>query len=801
MKTIACWAMNIPDRWFRKIPIALIAALPLSAWAGDPAATRLGQGINSYNVRDFGGVIQQLRGVQQQIPKLSDYVTYYLASSELQTGDIEGAVRDLAAYRASPIGSSPLAGKISLLHARALLDRRQPASNTSALDILQSDYKLLPQPDGDFALALAYEAQGEKLQAAVTYSKVYYAYPNTDLAAQSWSAMERLRPVLGRDLPFAPAKQQLERCQKWLDARQFSKARAEYEALATALPEPDRDDARVGIGVADFLSGDYNSSFRYLNGLKAAPPETDAKRLYYLMESAKSVGDDTALMDAVKQLTQHHGESTWRLKALISAGNRYVTTGDRDKYEPLFKAASDSFPDDDSTAACHWKITWDAYLADKADRFDLLREQVDRYPDDSRASTALYFLGRIAEKAGKYAEARAYYERVSAQFPHYFYGTMARQRLTGSKASGADPDPAVVSWLDNVEWPEHRDFTATEPNAATRLRIDRARLLMLAGLPDAADAELRFGAKSEGEQPHLLAMELARSMPSPFHALRIMKSFIGDYLSIPFENAPLKFWQLLFPLPYRDEVVRSAKTHDLDPYSVAALIRQETEFNPGAHSHANAYGLMQLVPATGRMVGRQQGIIVRSSRTLLDPSINIQLGTQYLRSQLNLWSGDWVQTLAAYNAGPSRVRNWTSGSNFREPAEFVENIPFNETREYVQAVLRNAEMYRTIYGEKHPGAPDVKDLSDIPPVNLANLPAAARTPGGGVRTTSARVPARSTVASRSASRKRGAAKRTLAAKTLPGKKRGGTGSASAGRKTVNAKRTPTHRKPQQGKPA
>jgi soluble lytic murein transglycosylase len=227
-------------------------------------------------------------------------------------------------------------------------------------------------------------------------------------------------------------------------------------------------------------------------------------------------------------------------------------------------------------------------------------------------------------------------------------------------------------------------------------------------------------------------------MPSPFHALRIMKSFIGDYLSIPFDRAPLKFWQMLFPLPYRDDVVRNASSRNIDPYSVAALIRQETEFNPDAHSPANAWGLMQLIPATGRLMGRQQGIQVSSTRTLLNPSINIQLGTQYLRSQLDHWNGDWAETLAAYNAGPGRVREWLSWGNYREPAEFVESIPFNETREYVQAVLRNAEMYRTIYGERHPAMPDVKEVSDIPPVNLSALPVAARTPGGGhVRTVAA----------------------------------------------------------------
>jgi soluble lytic murein transglycosylase len=786
MKTIAYWGMIIPDpwfknrfrNWFRNAAIAALAVLRIAdpLRAADASENRLGQGINAYNLHDYNGAIQHLRGLQ--LPKLSDYVAYYLASAEMQTGDNDAAARDLTLYRAHPIASTPLGGKLALITARALLERHVASANAQALEILQTDYRMLPQPDGDLTLAMAYETQGEKLQAALSYVKVYYGSPNTDAAARAWDAMTRLKAEIGKDFPSAPPRQQLDRCQKWLDARQYANAKQEYAALAQSLPEPERDEARVGLGAVEFLSGETAAPLKYLRDLKVARSQADAQRLYYIAEISKKMGDDAEMMNSVKLLNERYGPSVWRLKALVSAGNRYVATGDKERYAPLFKAASDSFPADISTAYCHWKITWDAYLGDKADRVDLLREQIERYPADSRTGTALYFLGRVQEKQGKPAEARAYYERVSAQFPHYFYGTLARERLADAKIASLKPDETTLSWLNDVAWPEHRDFTSTEPNAATRLRIDRARILMAAGLADVADAELRFGAKTETEQPHLLALELARSMPSPFQSLRIMKSFIADYLAIPFESAPLQFWQMLFPLPYKEDVVHNAKERGLDPYSVAALIRQETEFNPDAHSPANAYGLMQLVLPTGKTMGRAIGVPVTSSRSLMNPSVNIQLGTEYLKGQLSSWDGDWTRTLAAYNAGPSRVRGWLSASNFREPAEFVESIPFNETREYVQAVMRNAEMYRTIYGEKHPGAREVKEMSELPRVNLASLPVAARTPGGGVRTTTAT----KSVASRSkkgasakpaVNSKRAPAKKSEAAKKAPPKKKKG----------------------------
>jgi soluble lytic murein transglycosylase len=176
-----------------------------------------------------------------------------------------------------------------------------------------------------------------------------------------------------------------------------------------------------------------------------------------------------------------------------------------------------------------------------------------------------------------------------------------------------------------------------------------------------------------------------------------MKSLAPDYLGIPFDQMPRRFWELLFPLPYKKDLIRNAKLQNLDPYIVAGLIRQESEFNPGAISHKSAYGLTQIVPATGRQLARRNGVRRFRTSTLLQPAVNLRLGSHYLRTMLDEWNGKWEETLASYNAGKSHVVEWRTWDSFQEPAEFVENIPFTETREYVQAVLRNATIYRRLY--------------------------------------------------------------------------------------------------------
>jgi soluble lytic murein transglycosylase len=170
-----------------------------------------------------------------------------------------------------------------------------------------------------------------------------------------------------------------------------------------------------------------------------------------------------------------------------------------------------------------------------------------------------------------------------------------------------------------------------------------------------------------------------------------------DYLSLPLESAPRRFWELLFPLPYRGELFQAAQARQLDPYTLAGLIRQESEFNPEAISRARALGLTQVVPATGRIHARQAGVARFNSRILLQPGPNLRIGSTILKSMLDSNGGQWEQTLAAYNAGPNRVTEWLTWYKYREPAEFVEAIPFTETRDYVQAVLRNADLYRRLY--------------------------------------------------------------------------------------------------------
>jgi soluble lytic murein transglycosylase len=675
----------------RRSRIQRIAAAHPSDQTG--ALARFALGVTSLEQKDYERAVMDLKVALPRLPKLQDYTAYYLASAQLQQKQYSGSAASLARFRELPV-PSPLQARATVLEAKALAES---GSAQQAVQMIREKYQNLPQPDTDFTLATAYQAAADRVNAAIYYQRVYYEYPNSDLAATASAALIDLRNAMGPEYPAAAGGLRLERADKWLASGDYSRARQEYTTLVTELSGLERDQARVRMGATDFMRGETAAPYRYLQSLDLPSSEADAERFYYLAECQRRNKDDDDLLDTLKRFEKKYAKSPWRLKALFSAANHFLVINRPQVFEALYKSVYEDFPSHSLASYCHWKVAWGAYLRRRDDARERMREHLEKYPTDVRASGALYFLGRLGESAKDFAASRAYYEKIVDVFPNYYYSVLARQRLADAQIVAATPAPKVVEFLGTIQFSERKESPSLEASPATKLRIERARLLETAGFSDFAEPELRFGARNDG-QALLLAMELARSATAPHMSLHYMKTLAPDYLATPFERMPRRFWELLFPMPYQRDLVANARLQNLDPYMVAALIRQESEFNPSAVSHKSAYGLTQIMPATGRQLARRTGVRRFRKSMLLQPATNLKLGSKYLRSMLDEWGGKWEETLASYNAGKSRVDEWLSWDVYREPAEFVETIPFTETRDYVQAVLRNAAMYRRLYG-------------------------------------------------------------------------------------------------------
>jgi len=664
----------------------------VAGWAAahpdDGALAQLALGVVSYEQQDYPGAIAALERARPKLPQIADYSAYYLAAARVESNDLASVASDLVpAHSYEPV--SPLLGKSWLLEARALKDSR-PAE---AVRLLREHYSELPQPDADLALADCYQAAGELAHAADFYQRVYFQYVSGDAALRSAAALAALKDTLGRAYPAPLPQQILRRADRLLETRAYAAAQAEYQGMLDQSIGLERDQARVRMGAADYLGSNAAAAYTYLDNLALAESEADAERLYYIGECARRLNKDDRMLAAVRQLGEKYPHSLWRLKVLISAANRFLLVNRPDDFLPLYKTAYRDFPADPAAGLCHWKVAFQAYLRASADAGDLLREHLRDYPAHPTAAAALYFLARLAEQQGDLPTAHACYARLAEGYRNYYYGILARQRLARTGVANAVA-AATPGFLAALPLPEARPVPA-DPTPATTVRIERARLLRAAGLNDLAEAELRFGARTDG-QPALLAMEIASTADAPHQGLRAMKMLNPDYLALPPDGAPRKFWELLFPLPYRGALFAESRARALDPYVVAGIIRQESEFDPEAVSSAKAYGLTQVRPGTGRLLARKAGIRQFSTPLLFQPAANLKLGTTELREMLDQNGGNLEQALAAYNAGPNRVAEWITWNHYREPAEFVETIPFTETRDYVQAVLRNAEIYRRL---------------------------------------------------------------------------------------------------------
>ena len=232
------------------------------------------------------------------------------------------------------------------------------------------------------------------------------------------------------------------------------------------------------------------------------------------------------MLAAIGKMAKQYPSSPWRLKAMLAAANRFLVANQPESYEPLYRACYESFPLEPEAGYWHWKATWVAYLHRRKDAGEMLREQVVRYPGSTNTSSALYYLGRLAEGAKDYRAARAYYDKIAERYPGFYYGILAKERLMQAALARAVPGDSATAFLKTIAFAPSAAPESYTPTPATTRRIERFRMLSEAGLTKLAEAELRFGAITDG-QPHLLAMELATAAEEPHRGLRSMKSLVA----------------------------------------------------------------------------------------------------------------------------------------------------------------------------------------------------------------------------------------------------------------------------------
>ena len=638
--------------------------------------------------RDYARAIDPLNRAKVHAGDLGDYVAYYLGTSYLQTGRTAEALATLADFaKAHP--DSLLVRDAQVRYADALLLEGQAAEAATLLEQVRGPVR----SDLELALGRAYAASGQTTKAADTLENIYYTMPASIEADAAYAELKKL--------PSAPpptVTQRKTRADGLMNRRRYADAAEEYRTLANEVSSNDRPPIQVTLAEALHRSGKNRDAKQILALLGGVGGEVNAHRLYLLGQVAWAANDNDNFYRTVDELRQAGPASPWLEQALLSAANLHLVHHEYDQALDTFREAQERFPDGARASYVHWKAAWLTLRQGRNEEAKkAFEEQIALYPSGAETPAALYWRARLAEEDNQPLMARAFYQKISDRYRNFYYAELARQRMKHLPAAGDTTTQYAL--LDRVPPLDSSGKVTDSEPPPDELHVQKAQLLGNGGLVDFAVRELQAAAAADGGGWG--PAETAQLYDETGHydqAIEVMKHSAPNYFALDIPDLPRKYWQALFPKAYWSDLKRSAAANGLDPYLVASLIRQESEFNPNAVSRANAVGLMQLLPKTGKAVAKQVKMKRYTASQLYTPAVNLQLGTRYFRGMVDRFGGSFEYALAAYNAGSDRVEDWLSQGKYRDPQEFVESIPFTETREYVQAILRNASVYKQLYG-------------------------------------------------------------------------------------------------------
>ena len=637
---------------------------------------------------DYTKAIDPLNRAKPRAGDLGDYVAYYLGSSYLQTGRSAEAVATLADF-SEKFPDSLLTKDAHVVYAGALIaEGRGP----DAVALLEKD-RVPQRADVELGLGRAYAANGQTANAISALRNVYYRLPTS---AEADTANTELHKLTGAGVTPVSFADRRTRADLFAKGRRFSDAATEYRDLLDEVSAEDRPSIQLALANALQKTGRNKDAKQILASTPDSSPEIAAQRLFLLGEVARATDDDSEFLRLQALLRQSAAGSPWLEQSLLATGNMYLLRRDYDHAIDAYRELQQRFPNGARASYAHWKVAW---LSLRQGRNDEAKQQFEQqialYPASNEVPAALYWRARLAEEDHEAAKARAYYQKVSDRFRNYYYAELARQRLKVLPATG---DPMQYALLDRVPPLNLAGKVTTGDPPSDDLHVQKARLLENGGLVDFAVREIQaVAAEQDGNWVLAETARLYQDSGRYDRAIEVMKRGVPNYFAVDVPELPRTYWEALFPKAYWGDLKRFSTQNELDPYLVASLIRQESEFNPNAISHANAVGLMQLLPVTGKKVAKEVNLHHFSASQLYTPTVNLQLGTRYFKSMVDKF-GSFEYALAAYNAGSDRVQDWLAAGKYRDPQEFVESIPFTETREYVQAILRNANVYKQLYG-------------------------------------------------------------------------------------------------------
>ncbi len=518
-------------------------------------------------------------------------------------------------------------------------------------------------------------------------------------------------------------------------------------------------------GLVDFYAGAnypdvYGAAIRAFDRFLASEPAVNADgAIYYKAAALQALNEYEAALETLDVLISGYPESEWLARAWLEKGATLAGMGASDSAVKVYQDLAAFFPEDDLAPvalrrAARLREVEEAYL-EAAELYQNLQtnfpgfedadealwrsglslyqigelegagvvwqDLVAKYPDSSYYAKTLYWLGKVALEDGLAAE-QGYWDTLIAEAPSDYYALRVEQIRAGDSltatrlitAAVESPlwdvsiaETEIISWLN--AWTDVPTDTVdlSLPEAVTR-RIDfrRGEALLSAGLRRQALAAFDSLRESVWHNPVRLAQLSLYFREQRIYGLAAWTAsrLVGIWPGGTMTEAPLALQQLAYPLPYADLLSAEADARDLDPLLLAALIRQESLFEPAAESYLGARGLGQVMPATGTGIASSLGMENFVLDDLYRPHVSILFGAFYLRVQMDRFDNQILVALAAYNGGPGNTLRWVEAGG-GDLDLFVELITASQSRLYLQRVYGHYLVYERLYRSAKPMEP------------------------------------------------------------------------------------------------
>ena len=659
--------------------------------SAETAAERFARGAKLIAAGDFAAGLPLVSRADLAATPLAHYSLYYsgVALQGLKrTGEADAVLTKLT--------RSDFKGYLEEAAPLRLAEVALAGDPERATDILEdlSDEKITSVEEVLLRLGAAEEAAGNRDKALAAYYRVYFDYPLSTQSADAQSGIERLvTPAL---LPPDRFKLELARAEKLFAARRWAQARAGFVPLARVATGAEKELVALRLAECDYyLNRHRESRDALLPFIDDASREAEAR--FFHLTATRGLGDRASYLALARDLVDDHSSSSWAEETLNNLASHHITLDEDEAADRVFRELVRRFPRSRYGDRAAWKIGWWAYKNDRfAEAAETFEAAASAYPRADFRPSWLYWAARARDQMGEAPLANARYRIVAADYFNSYYGRLSSQLLASRREPPVQPIVAVQTTPAG---------TVLEPVVPTEPVI---RQLVSLELYDDALNEVQYAQRAWGDSPALQAtvawIRNRRGLTEKANdrfadvrgAITIMRRAYPQFLAAGGENLPPDVLRVIFPMDYWPLIKKYSEAHGLDPYLMAALISQESTFTPDVRSSANATGLMQLMAPTARSVSRQLGIRY-NARMLTQPESNIRLGMKYFKSMVDQFGGAYY-ALAGYNAGPHRVVRWKAERPGFEQDEFIDDIPFQETQNYVKRILGTADDYRRLYG-------------------------------------------------------------------------------------------------------